>query len=163
MQTFKTYEDLMTHYWGKIVPMAQAAGIKPWECVRHDNDVQTGDHPKFILKPCDRYTFALAILEGKPVFVGYEIYSKSGEKFDWTDKDYFRQINHPIGVWTWTPQAKKRTFMLGDKELPCPVKNEDAPQKLCIWGQNFYFDTVGHDAVWREAIREILTKARDKE
>ncbi len=35
---FKTYEELMTHYWGVIVPLAEAAGIKPWECVRHVND-----------------------------------------------------------------------------------------------------------------------------
>ena len=42
----KTYEQLMQHYWGKIVPMAEADGINPWECVKLGND-SMDDHPAF--------------------------------------------------------------------------------------------------------------------
>ena len=111
MQTFKTYEEIMQHYWGKIVPMAQAAGIKPWECVRHVNEDKFTDHPHFKGKQW-HYTFAITILEGKPVFVGDKLYYKDTEFIvaDCSEKQSFSNV-------TWTPPAKKRTFMLGDEEF----------------------------------------------
>jgi len=111
MQTFKTYEQLMKHYWGIIVPMAQAAGIKPWECVRiYGTDRQ--NHPSFDFSTED-YTFALAILEGKPVFVGDKLWSLL------TDSWYVvsaLSVACLMKNYTWTPQAKKRTFMLNMTE-----------------------------------------------
>ena len=154
MQTFKTYEELMTQYWGKIVPMAQAAGIKPWECVRHVNEDKFTDHPHFKGKQW-HYTFAITILEGKPVFVGDKLYYKDTEFIvaDCSEKQSFSNV-------TWTPPAKKRTFMLGDKELPCPDKNKGGYQISLISSRHFFSDF--HDAQKvANAIDAILTEARD--
>lgn len=106
----KTYEQLMKHYWGKIVPMAESAGINPWGCVRHDGDAQEGTHPRFILKPYERYTFALTVLEGKPVFDDHIIYSRfSGNKFN-ASEVFEKDLKDEY--FTWIPPTKKRTFML---------------------------------------------------
>ena len=123
MQTFKTYEEIMQHYWGKIVPMAQDAGIDPWECVRIcGTDRQ--NHPSFDFSTED-YTFALTILEGKPVFVGDKLYANNCTQ-PLTIKGNSEQsgylsvgdcTNYDISILSWTPPIKKRTFMLGDEEF----------------------------------------------
>lgn len=73
----KTYEQLMTHYWGEIVPMAEAAGVNPWECVRTKTGYVFHNHPKFNNNnEEENYTFALTVLERRPVFVGDKLYIK---------------------------------------------------------------------------------------
>ena len=162
----KTQDELLEHYWSVIVPMARDHVIKPWECVRHVNEDKFTDHPKFEGKPWN-YTFALTVLEGKPVFYSDKIYSKSGETFNWNDSEYRRQLTMKglkiATVWTWTPPpTKKRTFMLGDKELPCPDKNKGGYQISLISSRHFFSDF--HDAQKvANAIDAILTEAREKE
>ena len=168
MQTFKTYEQLMTHYWGKTVPMAQDAGIDPWECVRcYGEQARTDTHPSF---DCDaeQYTFAISILEGKPVFVGDKLYANNCTQ-PLTIKGNSEQsgylsvgdcTNYDISILSWTPPIKKRTFMLGDKELPCPDKNKGGYQISLISSRHFFSDF--HDAQKvANAIDAILTEARD--
>ena len=160
----KTYEQLMKHYWGIIVPMAEAAGINPWECVRHVNEDKFTDHPKFEGKPWN-YIFALTVLEGKPVFVGDSIYYKEDGS------------NHIVGEggilvdgrWTWTPPTKKRTFILGDKELPCPVYQSDNIVKIIIDTEKecvtSYFGFETHEDAQKVYLSVLnpLATARDKE
>ena len=102
----KTQDELLEHYWSVIVPMARDHVIKPWECVRHVNEDKFTDHPKFEGKPWN-YTFALTVLEGKPVFVGDKLYHKGTEFIvvDCNEKQSFADC-------TWTPPTKKRTFVL---------------------------------------------------
>lgn len=173
MQTFKTYEELMMHYWGKIVPMAQAAGVNPWECVRSTvscNLRYTG-HPKFFDDPRNNaYTFAIVILEGKPVFVGSVLYANNctapltikGASTIRGNIFVGEGMNYDVSILSWTQPSKKRTFMLGDKELPCPDKNKGGYQISLISSRHFFSDF--HDAQKvANAIDAILTEARDKE
>lgn len=103
----KTYEQLMAYYWGVIVPMAEAAGIDPWLCVRTDG-VIFKDHPKFILK-YQEYTFAITVLEGKPVFIGDKLYSViTGQGYTVSDLSTSCMMKN----YTWTPPTKKRTFIV---------------------------------------------------
>lgn len=125
----KTYEQLMTHYWGVIVPMAEAAGIYPWLCVTAFKGDIFDDHPLFNCDPgC--YTFALTILpdetgRGKPVFVGDKLYANNcAEPLTIKGLSTIRGnlfvgecMNYDIGILSWTPPTpkvtpKKRTFML---------------------------------------------------
>lgn len=153
----KTYEQLMKHYWGKIVPMAEAAGINPWECVKDTLTKEIfNDHPVFTLNS-NRYTFALTVLEEEPVFVGDKLYFRE-------NRITVQDDGHPFMECTWTPPTKKRTFMLGDKELPCPLKVvPDKYSVLTLLGMNYYFNN------WREAnsvaneILSILTNASKQE
>lgn len=122
----KTRDELLEHYWSVIVPMARDHVIKPWECVRYGNEQATyNTHPKFKCNYAE-YTFALTVLEGKPVFYSDKIYSKSGETFNWNDSEYRRQLTMKglkiATVWTWTPPpTKKRTFVFNGVELPYTI------------------------------------------
>ena len=87
--------------------MARDHVIKPWECVRYRNEQATyNTHPKFKCNYAE-YTFALTVLEGKPVFVGDKLYHKGTEFIvvDCNEKQSFADC-------TWTPPTKKRTFVL---------------------------------------------------
>lgn len=69
----KTPYELKAHYRDVIIPMVakynydHETDVKPWECVKHDGDtVSSVGHPTFGLD-FGSYTFALTILEGRPV------------------------------------------------------------------------------------------------
>lgn len=152
----KTQFDLWRKYCTETVPMAEAAGIPPWECVRTKTGYVFHNHPQFNNNDPENYTFALAVLEGRPVFVGDRLY---GKKLPIT---VLANEHFNLADYTWTPPTKKRTFMLGDKELPCPDKNKGGYQIALISSKHFFSDF--HDAQKvANAIDEILTTARDKE
>lgn len=154
----KTYEQLMKHYWGVIVPMAEAAGVKPWECVRHVNEDEFTDHPKFEGKPWN-YTFALTVLEQRPLFKGDTVYWKiDGELFIWEDGE----LDNYSEDLTWTPPTKKRTFMINDYELNCPI-NDTNGCRLDFLGVDYYFKSMRDRNKVASVINNILHTARDKE
>ena len=157
----KTYEQLMKHYWGVIVPMAEAAGINPWDCVRYPHDCGFVGHPKFNLD-IDKYTFALTVLEGRPVWEGDEIYSKeTGMKIKVMAHHAERYLRWES--MTWTPPTKKRTFMLGGKELNSPVNKGKGDYLTRVAGNEFYFTNYDDRNALDNILYELLTTARDKE
>lgn len=91
----KTYDHPARKYWTETVPMAEAAGIDPWLCVRHLTGIfgsdkmyfkqEYTDHPDFKL-PEDKagFTFALTVLEKVPVFIGSKVYHVSPNQNDGT-------------------------------------------------------------------------------
>lgn len=170
----KTQFDLWRKYCTETVPMAEAAGVDPWLCVRYEGRIHDLGHPTFLGLP-ENYTFALTVLEKRPVFVGDKVFSNNCTK-PLTIKGLSKQYgylsvgectNYHIDILSWTPPTskvtpKKRTFMLGDKELPCPDKNKGGYQIALISSKHFFSDF--HDAQKvANAIDEILTAARDKE
>lgn len=155
----KTQDELLEHYWSVIVPMARNHGVKPWECVRSFGKSDWSKRPEFT-DPPKYYTFAITILEGKPVFYDSEIYSKysgnrliAGEIFE---KDLSADF------FTWTPPAKKRTFVLNCVELPCPIQNSIGC-RLDFLGVDYHFETVQDRNKVADAISNILNQSRDKE
>lgn len=67
--------DLFRKY-ARMIDMCEGTAVKPWWCVKMDG-LQFNDEcgkPKFDDNP-DAYTFAIAIVEGKPVFKGDELYA----------------------------------------------------------------------------------------
>ena len=114
----KTQAELKAHYRDVIIPMVakynydHGTDVKPWECVKINGTVMI-HQPDFKCDP-NCYTFAITILEGKPVFVGDKLYSKSdGSEFIFGQNTDFYDA-------TLTPPPKKRTFILNGVELPCP-------------------------------------------
>ena len=160
----KTYEQLMTHYWGVIVPMAEAAGIYPWLCVTAFKGDIFDDHPLFNCDPgC--YTFALTVLEKRPLFKDDSVYWKEdGKLFIWERgeiSDYSKCL-------TWTPPTpkvtpKKRTFMLNGKELNSPVNKGKGDYLTRVAGNEFYFTNYDDRNALDNILYELLTIARDKE
>lgn len=156
----KTQYDLLEHYWSVIVPMARKHGIKPWECVRIcGTDRQ--NHPSFDFSTED-YTFALTILEGKPVFVGDKLWEKNIRKW-LTVSEGFNASYYTASKVSWTPPTEKRTFMLGDKELPCPVKKGCGDYLTRVAGNDFYFTNCNDRNALDDLLYKLLTEARDKE
>ena len=130
----KTQDELLEHYWSVIVPMAREHWIKPWDCVRLGNALT--EHPWFC-GPVEDYTFAVAILEGKPVFVGDVVFSKLnyGAVIDWNFL-----LPDDWDCWTWTPPTEKRTFVLELTEqelvflgkIPVEQRLFDHPETLTL-------------------------------
>jgi len=80
MSQCKTKAELHREY-ARVIDMCNENGsaLKSWSCVKYF-DVQFEREPEFIKAPSD-YQFALAIVEGKPVFPGDTVYNKiTGEK-----------------------------------------------------------------------------------
>lgn len=168
----KTQQELMQAYWGpggtvdmvKEYNAKHSCDMKPWRCIRL---VGTGslfcDHPSFAAE-LGAHTFALTILyddkrkEHRPVFVGDRLWLKH------------------IGIWhevtrgcdivsydySWNPPTSKRTFKIGDMELPCPGKYYNGAL-LGLFGIDYFFKTVEDRNKVTSAITDILTAARDKD
>lgn len=100
--------------WARVMDMCEGTNAKPEYCWKLGGWYM-GEIPDFGAPP-KGYTFAVAILEDKPVFFGDKVYSKLlGEEFDWSDRDYIRQItcdNFPVSpndVWTLIqPKIKEK-------------------------------------------------------
>lgn len=159
----KTYEQLMTEYWGRVVPMVNEysakhnTDIKPWECVKLPN-YTINDHPTFRGK-VGLYKLAVAILEGKPVFAGDMLWNKL------QNGQYAMPENFVIDPqnWTWHEPKPKRTFLLNGVELPCPVKRGQGDYLTRVVGNVFYFTNCDDRNFVDEQLYKLLTEARDKE
>ena len=128
------YEQLNREYWGRVFDMCESynkehgTDIKPWQCVRHDNKKWPIEyHPPFELRhpdfPKEKFSFAIAILEGNPVFVGDEIYAVDGRTFivkhevgrgnfaEVKNDVMWRRLDNGEDYFTWTkPQQKRRSI-----------------------------------------------------
>ena len=135
-----------------MVDLCEGTGIDPWKCVKFDG-VVWGNRLGFEALPkC--YQFALAIVEGKPVFEGDELYTKDVGKciaikntvdlqsavrvrLDGGTKRLFK-----TNSLSWNPP--KRIFLLNGEELPLPkdeyIINSIANMRIIIYSDG---QTVG--------------------
>lgn len=135
-------------------------GASKWECFT--------THPDFgRFDPQTEVRFAVAVLEGKPVWVGDKVFIRNNKYPDvnWKLFDYWKNDIATLSKdWTWTPPPPKRTFTLNGVELPCPKPKfkEGTDWTFDISGYLFGFDTKEEcDSVY-QAIIKLLTEARDK-
>ena len=124
--------------WARVLDMCEGLNIKQsiiWRCVKVEG-MPLNEEPRFIFHS-SRYSFAIAILEDKPVFVGDKVYSKfdgmelrvDPSGFDWATV-------------SWNPP--KKTFMLNGEELPCPDGNKGGYQISLLSGRHYFSNF--HDA-----------------
>ena len=161
--TTKTQRELVLEYWGRVHQMCDAynkqhgTNIQPQQCVKHcGGKWNLKEHPMF---DGHKYDLAVAIIEGKPVFVGDKIYHKAHKhcvKIIEGDFDY--------RYWTLTPPKPKRTFDLNGKQLPCPSNNEFCDTYLLdILGEYYYFESMEDRNNVAQAIDILFNNARDKD
>ena len=106
--------DLYLKY-AEIIKMCKGTALedKPWVCVRF-NGSEFYDHPRFDTL-AKNYQFAVAILEGRPVFVGDTLYWKTtGEEY--IVNSYNKCTSMPLGYMTWQPPKPKRRIVLEETE-----------------------------------------------
>lgn len=133
----KTQADLYREY-GRILDMTRDTNLQgtPYHCVKL-HGVTLNYRPSFT-EPPNGYTFALTILEDRPVFVGDILYVVGVHQLVSSIKvhgiSYNRWLLDAAGVGVWGPgmltfadptPVRKREFILNQKRLPIPLP-EDA-------------------------------------
>jgi len=119
--------------WARVLDMCEGTDVKPTTCWRYgggrgiDGRAPTftvGHVPSF---GYDSYNFAIAIVEGKPVFEGDTLHSP-GDAFAVSGSDGANLYGQfmggdvccfSIGLCSWNP-PKKKTFTLNGVDLPVP-------------------------------------------
>lgn len=107
--------------WARVLDMCEGSNVDPGDCWRIEGEQSYPfpTTPKFTRNP-ECYSFAVAIVEDKPLFVGDELYWKSdGLRFNW-HKGLFENYSEYQRWLSWQPP--KKTFTLNGEELPCPSK-----------------------------------------
>lgn len=180
--------DLYLEY-ARVIQMCEGTELEdtPWVCVKARYKSIFINHPEFDGAPSE-YEFAVAILEGKPIFVGSILYDKLDENI-FPQEIAVRGIDehgalligsrYKWSSWkenaSWTPPTKpKRTFTLSgggqisgykSGDLPCPVDSGISKHAACTLeiGEYFFgFASVDDMCIVENAIVNLLTEARDK-
>lgn len=159
--TTKTQRELVLEYWVRVHDMCNAyndehgTNIQPQQCVKHcGGKWNLKEHPMF---DGHKYDLAVAIIEGKPVFVGDKIYHKEQRNCVAIIDSAFYDPRY----WTLTPPKPQRTFELNGRQLPCPSKDDN--YLLEILGGFYYFESIEDRDKVAKAINDLLDNARDKD
>lgn len=120
----------------------------------------------------EKYSFALALVEGKPVFVGdtlyltETVYGKSSVEITGIDKNtnYLTCLGGiaKLEILTW--QVPKRTFTINGEELPLPTdKNGGSPSESTVYYltsdiQRFRWDSVEDRDRVQGALEKLLSR-----
>lgn len=72
----KRRSDLFREY-ARVIDMCEGTKVDPEQCVKINSKAEFYDSPAFNADP-NKYTFAIAIVEDKPVFAGDVLYNKQG-------------------------------------------------------------------------------------
>ena len=116
--------------WARVIDMCEGTGVEPIECLRIDGTPCRLKNPRFNDDP-ECYTFAVSILEGKPLFVGDEVYWKNtGEQFEWAKRLLINAERYQEQL-TRTPP--ERTITLNGEKLPKP----DSDGRFCLYVVGF--------------------------
>lgn len=128
MNNINKRSDLHREY-ARVLDMVEGTNVKPFECVKHVIGTTVGKffgEPEFNQIPSD-YQFAISIVEDKPVFIGDELYWKSGNNSKYkiksiTDDGWLvtddNGIFHIMGA-SWNP-PKPKTFNLNGVDITKP-------------------------------------------
>lgn len=149
-----TTEQLFLEY-ARVIEMCEGTGVHPWRCVKLCGDNYWVSHPNFNQNPKD-YEFALAVLEGHPVFVGDRLYFSTGAECTVTEGELLETIS----VLSWE-RPKPRTFELNGQELPSPITG--CGDYFSLGGIHYYhFNTKEDRDIVFDAVVNLLNTARGK-
>lgn len=161
----KTYKENLTAYI-RVIEMCEkynkehGADVKPWECVKYDGEAGFNAHMAFT-GIYNRYTFAISILEAKPVFIGNKIFLKGLKSFITVeDADYINDFNC-----SWNP-PKRETIIINGVELPRPLKEQSTNGNRFTYSNktsHFHFNDYQEFQKWECYLILLMAKARDKE
>lgn len=118
--------------YARVITMCKGTKFEnePWKCVKVCG-IPLSKHP-FLTESTEGYSFAVAILEGKPVFVGDKLYHEGCPTAWYTVREKGYSLRDEALVipydwevlvgkaFSWNPP--KKTFLLNGVELPRPSK-----------------------------------------
>ena len=104
--------------WARVLDMCEGTNVDPGLCWMYAGKGRNiSGTPVFIENP-EQYSFAVAILEDKPVFVGDKVWYTSLNRFVKIKNAIQIELVIRGGQAAWQPP--KKTFTLNGEELPCP-------------------------------------------
>lgn len=128
--------DLYRKY-ADALDLCEKHGIDILQAVKYYGD--TCNRCPVFTDKADTYSFPVAVVEGKPVFVGdvlFNIYGVANTIKEVTNQDIFAKN------YTWEP-PKPRTFMLNGVEFPAPSKiNPEFGYAASLLGNTYYFKSL---------------------
>lgn len=164
----KTYKENLTAYI-RVIEMCEkynkehGTDVKPWDCVKYRGDPILDGNPMFT-GDADKYTFAISILEAKPVFIGNKIWLKNVQRYITITKcinaDDIRD-----DCCSWNP-PKCETVIINGVELPRPLKEPSTKEHNFTYeceAGHFHFNNYQEFQQWEEYFILLLIEARDKE
>ena len=138
--------------WARVLDMCEGTNVDPGLCwVRGGIGRNVSGTPEFTENP-EQYSFAVAILEDKPVFVGDKVFIKGGH---WVTVESDTHISEEIMSW----QPPKKTFTLNGEELPCPGHSFGGRYPVTIGAVSFWFSTEEDMKKVNYAIIKLLKDA----
>ena len=135
----------------RVIDMCEGTGVDPKFCWKYEGENING--MPYFDSEFEQYEFAVAILEGKPVFVGDKLYHIDGNGSYFTVDRTTVRFN---GL-TWNPP--NRTFMLNGVKLPCPIRGSVGVH-LGFSGKDYFFASVDDRNKVSQAIIKILDEAK---
>jgi hypothetical protein len=157
--TTKTQRELVLEFWGRLYDMCDdynkrhGTNIKPQDCVKHCGGKWNLKEPPMF--DGHKYDLAVAIIEGKPVFVGDKIYTKRAGQEVTVSEGFLSAIDYTL------TQQQKRTFELNGQQLPCPSEDYDE-NVLELFGEYYYFESMEDRNKVAQAINILFNNARAK-
>jgi len=151
----KKRSDLFREY-ARVVDMCEGTGVGPAQCVKIAGKVSNG-HPIFyewregyeFYEWREGYEFAVAILEGRPLFIGDAIYNKHGELLNWSTIDI--SSFNPQGYTRMCPEAE---FRLGVELIPVPINMGNYRSR--IGGDVYFFRTEEDRNIFNDSVNRFL-------
>lgn len=154
--------DLFREY-ARVIDMCEGTGVSPEKCVRSHQvgrgssfiTFADGFNPGFTDAP-NIYDFAVAIVGGKPMFVG-DVVISDGMQLTFISKTKI-DVNPDPRTWN---KPEKRTFTLAGHELPMPSKT--ITQCHVYAGRRpYYFDDPADRYAFEDALNAIIHEAMQK-
>ena len=136
--------------------------VKPWDCVKYRGEPILDGNPMFT-DDADKYTFAISILEAKPVFVGNKVWFKNARRFV-TMTDMINSDDIRDDCCSWTP-PKRETVIINGVELPRPLKEQATNGNRFTYSYKtsyFHFNDYQEFQKWECYLILLMAKARDR-
>lgn len=146
MEQCKTIADLYREY-ARVIDMCEGAKMNPWQCVKYGSDT-CATRPSLDCIP-DRYRFALAIVEGKPVFPGDLLYNSNTKKKHFIDG----VIDKNHDDWSWNPPQPKKLVLNG---VEFPMQCDDSTVHVTI-----PFDNIDLANQFRKQFFDLVANQKD--
>lgn len=147
----KTKADLYREY-ARIIDMTDGTGVDFLDCVKNISGTAVGKFycdPVFNKNP-NEYFFAIAVVEGKPVFSMDKLYNSFGHLVE------IVEIHNPdlfAANYSWHPPEPK-TFTLNGSNLPAPTKGSG--YVMHVFNRNYCFESRDDVEKVKAAIINLL-------
>lgn len=153
--------DLFRQY-ACIIDMCEGTNVDVLDCIKFDgrslNEFNKSErNPEFNLDP-SYYSFAIAILKGKPLFIGDTVYHVIHGKmviseFGPLPREFIDQVS-------WNKPERK--IKIAGVKLPRPLDELGGNHKLIIGDTKYHFRTGGDMCEFMDRLVELINRAMNE-